>query len=73
MQNELYFLTRKQYRDLTGDTRQSIHNKIKRKTLKTRFVEEPVMVERIILTPEEYRNICPKMQVLKVDSVHGEE
>jgi hypothetical protein len=73
MQNEQYLLTRKQYRDLTGASRQSVHNRIKNKSLKVRIAEEPVMVERIVLTPEEYQNICQKMQVVMLDTVNEEE
>ena len=61
-----HLLTRQQYRDLTGDSRQNVHNKITRKTLKTVWRPEEVMVERIVLTPEEFATITPKMQVINL-------
>ena len=73
MQTQLHLLTRKQYRDLTGETRQNVANKIKRGTLKTIMNKETVEVERIILSPEQYATICPPVQVVMMDSVHGQE
>ena len=71
MQTQYHLLTRKQYRALTGETRQNVANKIKRKTLKTIMNKEEVEVERIVLTPEQFDTIRPPMQVITMDSVHG--
>ena len=68
-----YLLTRKQYRELTGCSRQALHNKIKRGTLKTVKTREEIVVEQIVLTPEEFQKIRPKMQAQSVDGVYAGE
>ena len=65
-----YLLTRREYRDLTGESRQSVSNKIKRKTLKTVFVKEIQEVEKIVCPPELFLTVHGKRQDGKVDAVH---
>ena len=66
-------LTRKEYRDATGETRQNVQNKIKRKTLRTMTVKKEKDEERIVLTAEAWAAILAKSQGVKVDGVHDQE
>ncbi len=55
-------LTRKLYMQLSGESRQNVANKIKRGTLRVVTSREPVEVEKIELTPEEYETLLAKKQ-----------
>ena len=69
----MYYLTRKQYMDLTKESRQNVSNKIKRGTLRTAKRKAEVDQEFIELSQGEYEHITQKDQSLLVDSVHGKK
>jgi hypothetical protein len=48
--------------ELTGEPRQNISNRIRRGTLRLVKSTEPVEVEKIELTPEEYATLESKRQ-----------
>jgi hypothetical protein len=55
-------LTRKEYMELSGDSPQSVWNKIDRGTLKLVKCRELAEVEKIELTPEEYDTLRARTQ-----------
>ena len=54
----MHYLTRKEYRELTNDSRQSVHNKISRGTLKT--IMRKIATEVIMVEDTEYEKLKSK-------------
>jgi hypothetical protein len=56
-------LSRKEYIELSGESRQNVTNKIRRGTLRLVKTREPVEIEKIELSPEEYATLLNRKQV----------